>query len=163
MGKIRRAGPVAAVATIVSSIDLWSGFGTVEIDTVLSTESLPEVVITALPSGVTIIRAVAIVKFRVLSEWVGNDAALRDAQEIQVRKAVGGAWTTAIDLLNNQLRCPANAREFGYVLVGVEDIKDQVPANDGTVEFQWLNARIWTGEIHLEDLQTGLRIWFSAT
>jgi len=87
---------------------------------------------------------------------------LQDNQEIQVEMAVGGTWTDAIHLLNQQLAVVALCKEFGDVLIGSEDIKDQVPGNGEFIDFQWLNARVYDGEIELQDLQTGVRIWFTA-
>lgn len=145
-----------------SSIDLWSGFDVIEIDTTESTKALPSITIAGVPEESTLIRAVAVIKFRTLSEWADHDAALREAQQIQARKAIDGFWVTGIELLNNQLRCPASAREFGDVLIGTQDIAGQVPPNGEVIEFQWLNARVWDGELHLEDLQMGVRIWFTA-
>jgi len=143
------------------TVDLWSAFTSLTITAAATTRALPSITIADLPAGVTLARAAIFVKFRTLSEHLSADADLLNDQQIQIRKAVDGTWLTGMTLLNGQLICPADAREFGDVLIGSVDVKAQIPANGAIAELQWANSRVSAGEIHLEDLQTGLRIWFS--
>jgi hypothetical protein len=152
-------GGATSVPVVVGPIDLWSGFATVTITAVATTKALPSITIVGIPGGVT--RAVIIVKFRAISEHLGSDTQLQGDQQIQVRNALGGSWLTSMTVLNGQLICLASAREYGDALIGNGDIKAQVP-DSGTVELQWLNSRVSAGsELRLEDLQTGVRVWFS--
>ncbi len=146
----------------LSSIDLWSGFGVITITTTAAALALPFIEVGGLPDGAVITRAVAMLKWRAIMETTDNPVSLQGNQEIQVEMSVGGTWTDAIYLLNQQLAVVALCKEFGDVLIGSQDIKDQVPGNGEFIDFQWLNARVYDGEIELQDLQTGVRIWFTA-
>lgn len=151
------------IIRFAGSLDLWSTFVTVTVTAAAITQSLPSITISSIPSGVALSRAVIVVKFRALSEHLNVDSSLLNNQTIQVEKAVGGSWITGMNLLNGQLICLANSREFGDALIGDTDIKAQVPDNGATLDMQWVNSRVAAGsELHLEDLQVGLRIWFSA-
>lgn len=149
--------------SMLSSVDFWSAL--VDEFTIVATaqtNNLPSITVSGLPEGVYVKKATLMVKFRAMQEMCGVDGSLGDEQEIQAQNAVDGAWTTAIELHLDQFRCLASAREFGDVLIGDKDIKSQIPLVDGVLQARWLDALAITGSaLRLEDLQIGLRIWFS--
>lgn len=150
------------ITALSCTMDFWSGFSTVTVTSTATTKSLPSITIAGLPDDITIVRTVMMLKFRAMQELSGVDSYLDGNQQVQAQMAVGGTWTTGIQLLNTQLRCPSLSREFGDVLIGNIDIKAQVPANGEVMQFQWLSAKVLAGSsIRFEDLQVGMRVLFS--
>jgi len=152
----------STLARVICSMDLWSGFGGITVDAVATTYALPSITIAGLPSGISIVKAAMMLKFRAMEELSGANGYLDGSQQVQAQKAIGGTWTASIQLLDEQLRCPSLSREFGDVLIGNIDIKAQLPANDDVMQFRWLSAKVVAGSsIRFEDLQVGVRVWFS--
>lgn len=152
----------STLARVICSMDLWSGFGGITVDAVATTYALPSITIAGLPSGISIVKAAMMLKFRAMEELSGTNSYLDGNQQVQAQKAIGGTWIASIQLLDKQLRCPSLSREFGDVLIGNIDIKAQLPANNEAMEFRWLSAKVLAGSsIRFEDLQVGVRVWFS--
>lgn len=159
----------ADIHTLVSAIearslftmDFWSlPEDAIDVDDGATDIALPDVVVAGLPSGATIERAVAMFKFRMIEETSGGVNALDGAQEIQVRDDSPSAWIDAINLIADQFTLAANAREGGDVCIGAIDISATVDGND-TYNFQWDEALADADDITFNDIQVGIRIWFS--
>ena len=129
-----------------------------------TTPSLPTVTIADLPDGATIVRAIAMFKFRMVENTNAAENSLDKtaAQPIQVRDDTPGTWQDAINFVDEQFKIAATTREGGDALIGSIDIAGagKVDANDG-YNFQWLNAKAHLGNLQFNDVQVGLRIWYS--
>lgn len=148
-----------ALADILCSMDFWSETQEeLQVDAAGGTETLPTVTIADLPSGATIVRAIAMLKFRMIENTHAGANALEGAQHIQVQ-ASGGTWRDAISLADNLFTFTEAAREGGDVLIGDHDIAVEVDEN-GAYSFQWV-ANADEEFIQLNDVQVGLRIFYS--
>jgi hypothetical protein len=116
----------------------------------------PTVVVAGLPAGCTIIRVVAMFKYRKVSAVAAS--AINGAQEFQVDDVANTGWLDCINLEDNQFTLAAGDAEGGDVLIGSIDIKARVDADD-TYDFQLDeghadSALVFTG------VQVGLRVWY---
>ncbi|KKL83937.1 hypothetical protein LCGC14_1969760 [marine sediment metagenome] len=158
----------AEIATIITSqgreiltMDFWSD--TQEellINATAGDKSLPTVTVAELPAGATIVRAVAMFKFRMVENVYAGANAINVAQHIQVRDDTPGTWRDAISIADNLVTFTEAAREGGDLLIGDHDIAVEVDANDG-YNFQWDQADADQISINFNDIQVGLRIWYS--
>ncbi len=123
-------------------------------------KSLPSVVVAGLPSGATVVRAIAMFKFRAIEAitFAGTNA-LEGAQEIQVKENASGSFIDAINFVDAQFGLAQDTREGGDTITGAIDVKGEVDAND-TYAFQWDEAEAEETGINFNDVQTGLRIWY---
>jgi len=160
----------AEVAAIITSqgrmlfcMDFWSNpQEEVQVTGAQTTPALPDVVVADLPAGATIVRAIAMFKYRMIENTnaAENSIDATAVQPIQVRDDTPGTWRTAIDFVDEQFKIAATTRESGDVSIGDNDIAVEVDGND-TYNFQWLNAKAHLGNLQFNDVQTGLRIWYS--
>lgn len=128
-----------------------------------TTPSLPTVTVGDLPTNASIVRAIAMLKFRMVENTnvAENSIDHTAAQPIQVQEPANGeAYTDAINFVDEQFKIAAETREGGDVLIGSIDIGTKVTAN-GTYSFQWLNAKAHLPNLQFNDVQCGLRIWYS--
>ena len=129
-----------------------------------TTPTLPTVTVADLPSAATIVRAIAMIKFRVVENTnvAENSIDKTAVQPIQVRDDTPGTWYSAMNFVDEQFKIAASTREGGDVFIGSVNIAGagKVDANDG-YNFQWLNAKAHLGNLQFNDMQTGLRIWYS--
>ena len=146
------------------SMDFWSDPQEEVIVTgAATTPGLPSVTVGDLPDGATIVRAIAMFKFRMVENTNAAENSIDHtaAQPIQVQEPANGeAYTDAINFVDEQFTIAATTREGGDVLIGSIDIGTKVVANEA-YSFQWLNARAHLGNLQFNDVQTGLRIWYS--
>jgi hypothetical protein len=149
-------------APAMASIDLWSAY---EPQVVLSSSAenidLPSITIAGLPAGVSIVRAVMMFKYRTIENTSDGDNSLSGGQNIQAQKAIDGSWVTGIALNGDECFVPATTRETGDVMMGTNDISGQIPENGAEMNFQWTQAQASDDELNLNDVQVGLRIWFT--
>jgi hypothetical protein len=130
------------------------------------TKALPDVTVADLPAGATIVRAIAIFKCRMIENTNGAANKLDGAtvaatsQVIQVRDDTPGTWRDAINFVDDQFGLAATTREGGDVCMGSVDIAVEVDGND-TYNFQWLLAKADQDNLNFNDVQVGLRIWYS--
>lgn len=148
-------------------MDFWSDpQEEVVIPAAAGTLALPSVTIADLPAGAVVVRAIAMIKFRMIDNINGaanklDGATVADtSQVIQVRDDTPGTWRDAINFVDDQFGLAATTRESGDVLIGSPDIAVEVDGND-TYEFQYLLAKADLASINLNDVQTGLRVWYS--
>lgn len=150
------------ISKLTPSIDLWSSISPqVQLTTAAGDKSLPSIVIAGLPSSVSIARAVMMVVFRTMENTNAAQNYVSGAQVIQAQKAVSGSWITALSFAGGELDVPASTRESGSVLMGMTDISSQIPANGATINFQWASALAAQNNLNINDIQLGIRIWFT--
>ena len=149
------------------SMDFWSDpIEEAQIDAAGVTVSLPAVTIDEIPAGATILRAVAMFKFRMVENTNAADnklnggTAAATSQVIQVRDDTPSAWIDAINFADDQFGLDGETREGGDVCIGSIDISGVVAGNDG-YEFQWLLGRADLDFISFNDVQVGIRVWYS--
>lgn len=124
-------------------------------------KSLPDVTISGVPSGATIVYAVALFKFRMVENTDGsNPNKLNGVQYIQVRDDTPGTWTNSIQFVDDLYSLVASARESGEPVDGSIDISSIVDGND-TYNFQWDEAVADQSNLQFNDVQVGLRIFFT--
>ncbi|MDD4984925.1 MAG: hypothetical protein PHQ43_03910 [Dehalococcoidales bacterium] len=150
-------------------MDFWSETvdeAEVEIDAAGETKELPAVTVEKLPSGASVLRAVAMFKFRMLENTNAGANRLNvgtvpeTSQVIQVREDTPGAWGDAINFVDTQYAIEGETREGGDVCFGTIDVSNIVNGN-GVYEFQWLLARPLLNYMIFCDVQMGVRVWYS--
>lgn len=163
MDKIERAVKASEAVRNrgIFSIDFWSSpQEEVSVPAVAADQALPDVTVSGLPAGVTIVRVVALFKWRALENTNVAANKLAGAQDIQVRTDAPGAWADAINLLDDMFGIAASTREGGDVIIGALDIKATVTGDD-TYNFQWDEAVADVAALNFNDAQTGLRIYYT--
>jgi len=120
------------------------------------------VVVADLPAGATIVRAIVMIKFRMVENTnvAENSLDCTAVQPIQVDDSANTGWVTAIDFVDEQFKIAAESREGGDVVIGDNDVAARVDGND-TYDFQWLNAKAHLANIQFNDIQMGIKIWYS--
>ncbi|MBU0778337.1 hypothetical protein KKF82_08780, partial [Patescibacteria group bacterium] len=120
------------------------------------------VVVADLPAGATIVRAIVMMKFRMVENTNAAENSLdcTAVQPIQVDDSGSTGWVTCIDFVDEQFKIAATTREGGDVLIGDNNVAARVDGND-TYDFQWLNAKAHLANIQFNDIQMGIRIWYS--
>jgi flagellin-like hook-associated protein FlgL len=149
------------------SMDFWSApQEEVQIGGAAGTLSLPSVTVDGLPVGATVLRAIAMLKFRMVENT--NAAANKldggtvagTSQVIQVRDDSPGAWADAAPFADGQFGLEGEIREGGDVCIGSINIASIVVGNDG-YEFQWLLGKAISDYLRFNDVQVGIRVWYS--
>ena len=122
--------------------------------------NLPDVVVSGLPSGASLVKVQAMLKIRALENTHSTLAnAINGAQAIRVKKSTG-AWGTddvaAIDLADNLWTIAAATRECGDLLIGDHDVKAKVDG-DATYNLRFENALADQDNLRLNDVMVILR------
>lgn len=148
------------ITKLLSGIDFWSEVdNSILLPAVAADTALPSVVVSGLPTSISLARVVAFLKIRAIENTAaGGPNAIDGEQYIQVRKT-GGAWSNAIVLADNQWTIAASTREAGDVLIGDIDLKSIVD-EDETYEFQFADALVDLVNLELNDVIVGLRFFF---
>jgi len=147
------------------SMDFWSDV--VEEIVVTGAQATPaitggNVVVADLPGTATIVRAVVMMKYRM----VENDNAAENSLDadaplpMQVDDVANNGWLSCIDFVDEMCKIAATTREGGDVIIGDIDVAARVDGND-TYDFQWLNAKAHLANLRFNDVQMGIRIWYS--
>jgi len=149
------------------SMDFWSEpLEEARINAAGITVSLPTVTIGGLPGDAVILRAIAMFKFRMVENTnaaankLNGGTIAATSQVIQVRDDTPGAWGDAINFADDQIGLDGETREGGDVCIGSIDISSIVDGNDG-YEFQWLLGKADLDFISFNDVQIGIRVWYS--
>jgi hypothetical protein len=146
---------------VLCQVDFWSTpQEEVAVTNVAGDKSLPSVVVADLPAGATIVRAIAMFKYRVIENTNVAANKLSGAQEIQVNDSAATGWVDGINFVDDQFGMAASTIQGGDVFIGAIDIASRVDGND-TYSFQWDEATADLANIQFNDVQTGLRIWYS--
>lgn len=149
-------------------IDFWSApQNEVQIDSGGIDLSLPSVTIDGLPDGIVVVRAVAMLKFRMLENTSSNsnnldgDSMPDMSQVIQFTDGLSGIWNDAIYFADGQFSMEGETKEGGDVCIGSINIAgiDKVNGN-GNYEFYWLQAKSIEDSLNLKDMQVGIRLWY---
>lgn len=151
----------------VTWLDFWSDIDNViDLQETLGAQDtdLPNVVVSGLPSGIALVRVVAILKVRAIENTSASGAnAIDGAQAIRVKLSTH-TWGThdlaAINLPDNLWTVAASTRESGDVLIGDNDVKSEVSA-DGTYNLRFENALVDYDDLRLNDVMVGLRFYFT--
>jgi hypothetical protein len=159
--KLIKAQTDKIAAKMIFSLDYWSiPQKTLAIPIAAADQALPDVTVAGLPAGATVVKATAIFKARSISN-AGAANKLTNAQEIQVRTDAPGAWADAINFVDDQFLIAAAAVDApGDVVMGALDLSATVTGND-TYNFQWDEAVADVAALTFNDVQVGLRIWYS--
>jgi hypothetical protein len=151
----------------LSSADFWSDpLEEVRLNAAGITVSLPTVTVEGLPGGAAILRAIAMFKFRMVENTNAaanklNGGTVADtSQVIQVRDDTPGAWGDAINFVDDQFGLASEVREGGDVCIGSIDISGIANGND-IYEFRWLLGKSDLDFISFNDVQVGVRVWYS--
>ena len=115
-----------------------------------------------LPADAVVVIAKVMMKFRMVENTnvAENSLDCTAVQPIQVDDSGNTGWVTAIDFVDEQFKIAATTREGGDVLVGDNNVAARVDGND-VYDFQWLNAKAHLANIQFNDIQMGIRIWYS--
>ena len=153
------------VDDIVFSMDFWSDVGEEVAVTgaqTTVTAGLNNVVVADLPAGATIVRAIVMMKFRMVENTFAGvnklDAAA--ALPMQLDDVANTGMLTCLDFADGLFTLADATREGGDVIIGDIDVAARVDGND-TYDFQWLNAKADQNNIQFNDVQMGIRIWYS--
>ncbi len=153
---------VAKQNRVLCSMDFWSASQEeVALTGAGGNKALPAVEVAEIPSGATIVRVIAMFKFRMIENhtYAGTNA-LEGATSIQVKETDAGSYTNAITFVDAQFGLAQVTREGGDFIIGTIDIASEVDANDG-YSFQWTSAEAEETGINFNDVQMGLRVWYS--
>ena len=155
---------LAWLGALAGPKDFWSAAqATAQITVTPGVVALPSVTPT-LPSGVTITRAIAMMKFRKVSNgdaaanYIDFDGAHDPA--LQVDKGAAG-YIDALLLPDTFLRVEGDGIEGGDVWIGDTDIKAKVESGVATTFQLGDDLRCLATTLDLYDIQVGLRIWYS--
>ena len=151
----------ASQARQLFSLDYWSEPQlSVVIPAAAANQALPDVVMSVLPAGATVVKANGMIKFRSLTN-AGAANKLFGAQHIQIQKGGAGGYADCISLIDDQFTVAAAAVDTpGDVVIGDHNVVAKVDAN-ATYNFQWTSAVADVAGLTFNDVQMGLRIWYS--
>ncbi|GAI40818.1 unnamed protein product, partial [marine sediment metagenome] len=147
------------------SMDFWSDpMEEIQLAAAAGTKAItPTVTIADLPADATIVRAIAMLKFRMIENTNAVNANNLDggtvantSQVIQVKETAAGSYTDAIKFVDTQFGLAKATREGGDVLIGSIDITSEVDGND-SYTFQWLLAKAAQDNLNFNDCAVGLR------
>ena len=156
---------ISKLNRILNSMDFWSDVGEEVVITGTQgtvTAGLSNVVVADLPSGATIVRAIVLMKFRMVENtYAGiNKLDATAALPMQIDDAGNTGMLTCLDFGDDLFTLANTTREGGDIITGDIDVSARVDAND-TYDFQWLNAKADQNNINFNDVQMGIRIWYS--
>jgi len=118
----------AKIGSVVGHIDFWSTpDDVIDLPAAATHIDLPDVEVSGLPGGISLLKVVAILKVRAIENTnAGGPNAINGVQAIRVKKSTG-VWgvddIAAIDLPDNLWTVGASTREGGDVLIGSRDVK----------------------------------------
>lgn len=130
----------------------------------------PDVVVSGLPSGITIARADFVLVIGALFDTSASENQINVASKTLRVKLSSGAWGTndivALTFVQNSLQCDGDAYRGGPVLFGATDIKSVVTA-DGTYNFRSEQTNrsegvtVTAASPELLDVSGVIRVWFN--
>ena len=154
----------ASVGRTLFSMDFWSNPVEEKIITAAQATAAvgAAVIVAGLPALAVVVRAVCMFKFRMVENTnaAENSIDCAAAMPIQVDDSGNTGWVTCIDFTDEMYKIAATSREGGDVVIGDNNVAARVDGND-TYDFQWLNAKAHLANIQFNDIQMGIRIWYS--
>ncbi len=163
LGLAELKGKLESLAT---HVDFWSmADDVIDLQAAATNIILPDVVVSGLPEGMSLVKVVTILKVRAIENTNGGGPnAINGTQAIRVKKSTG-TWglddVTAIYLPDNLWTIAAATREFGDLMIGSEDVKSQAD-EQGIYNFRFENAQVDLDYLRLNDVLIGLRFYFVA-
>ncbi|MBA7485441.1 hypothetical protein ES707_20987 [subsurface metagenome] len=150
-------------------MDFWSeGLEEVQLGAGAATIDLPDIEVADLPDGATVVRAIVMFKFRMIENEYAGVNKLQDAtvpgtsQVIHIRSDTPLAYIDAINFIDDFFTLADGVREGGDVIVGTIDVAGAACVDENDIyELQWLLSRADANFINFNDVQVGLRIWYS--
>lgn len=143
--------------------DFWSDVDNqVDLTDSATATGLPDIVVSGLPSGMTLQRVMLLLKVRAIENTSATGTnAINGAQNIVIKKdsEAWGSAITAINLADNMWEVPALTKESGDILVGDIDIKATVEGDD-TYNIRIEDALVDYDNLRLHDVQVGLRFFW---
>lgn len=151
----------ASHARQLFSVDYWSVPQlSVVVPAGAANQAMPDVVVAAIPAGATVVKATPMFKFRSVTN-AGAANKLNGAQHIQIQKGGAGGYADAISLIDDQFTIAAATVDApGDVVIGDHNVVAKVDGN-ATYNFQWTSANADVAGLTFNDVQTGLRVWYS--
>ncbi|MCK9254012.1 MAG: hypothetical protein M0P55_14770 [Clostridiales bacterium] len=153
-------------AGIASMVDFWSEpVEEIQINAAGITVTLPDVAVLGLPSGASVMRAVAMLKFRMVENTnaapnrLNGGSVAGTSQVIQARQGASGDWFDAVGFVDGQFGLEGQTREGGDVCFGSMDVSEVIAGN-GILGLRWLLARANADFLNFNDVQAGIRIWY---
>ena len=143
-------------------MDFWSNpLEEVVVTAAQVTTVLSSVVVADLPAGAIIVRAIAMLKFRMVENTNGAENSLdcTAIQPIQVDDSSASGYVTAIDFVDEMFTIGATTREGGDVIIGDNDIAARIVGND-TYSVRWLNRKAHLGNLLFNEIQFGIKILY---
>jgi hypothetical protein len=154
----------AAAKPGVYFMDFWSeNTPEIALTTTIADHNLPNCVVAGLPSGITIIRVVAILKIALIKDTSGADNAINGATSLKVDSSpLYDSLVTAIDIPDNSWAVDVSegTERGGDVMIGDNDIKTEVTGN-GTYYGQLTDIVCDGNNLKLKDVAWGLRVFFT--
>jgi len=151
----------------VFTMDFWSPqVEEIAVAAAAGTLTLPTVTVTDLPTGAVVVHARAYFLYRAIenvnaaANKLDGTTVAATSQVIQVANDTPGTYADAINFLDDQFGLAAYGREGGGLIIGNVDIASTVTGNDGYL-FKWLLANADQDSINFNDVQTGLKIWYT--
>lgn len=154
---------LARSARILIPIEYWSTPQLdVTIPAVAANVALPNVVVAGLPSGITVVLATLVLRYRYTVDTGGAVAKLNGAQHIQIQKGGAGGYADAISLIDDQFNTSnlTGLRDVNADVMGDHNVSAKVTGND-TYNCQWTSALSDVANLVLKEVQMGLKIWYS--
>ena len=152
-----------------SSLDFWSeGLEEVELGdgAAGATVALPDITVADLPTDATVVVAKVMFKFGAKENTFAGVNKLNGAtvaltsQVIQIRSDAPTAYADAINFPDDFFTLANTAREGADVIIGSVNVAAIVDGND-TYNLRWLLGRADQDNLRFNDVQVGLRLWYS--
>ena len=149
---------------ISAAADFWSEpVREIQVGATPTTIALPGVAVSGLPSAIPVVRAVAMLKFRMVGNTSSSQNGLSGSTVPGVSQVIqagsGGSWADAIGFADGQFSLEGQTREGGDVCIGSFDVSGVVRGN-GSYRFRWLLGRASEDYLSFSDVQVGLRLWY---
>lgn len=154
---------------LLLSMDFWSDpLEELQLSDTVGDKTPPSVEVADLPSGATVVRAQVMFKFRMvenvhatLANSLDGGTVAATSQVMQIAEPDNGeAFVDCINFVTGQFNIAAVTREGGDVIIGSIDVATKVDQNR-IYQFKWLQAMALEDHLQFNDVQMGIRIWYS--
>ncbi len=124
--------------------------------------ALPNIVVADIPSDVTVIRAILVLKYSSKKDTSSSDNQVT-AGKITSKETTGGTYVDAINLINGEVKVDADTKEGGDVHPGDNDISGSTSGitDNCTVQSVFSGVTTTGASIELYDVQIGLKVYFT--
>jgi hypothetical protein len=152
----------AALSHKVSCMEFWSiADAGVTLTSIAGDVNCPNIVVSGIPTGKTVIKALGILQFRKIENSnPGGSNGIQGAQNMQIKKAAG-AWVTFLPLVDNQFDIAASTSEGGGIFTADDGsgCHAEVDGN-ATYNVKFASADVDLDFLTLHDVKVGLKVWF---